>query len=83
MGDQEHGAVTGGVEDVLDECFRGDRVEVGRRFVQNEQLGSGEQRSRDADPLALAAGELSALLADERVPPVGQRVDPVPDPDEP
>ena len=43
--------------------------------VEDQDARVGEQRARDRDPLALAAGERQAALADERVVAVGQLVD--------
>ena len=56
--------------------LRGRRVEVRGRLVEHEHRRVGEQRAREHEPLALAAGELAALLADERVEAVGQRARP-------
>src|SRR5262249_22553114 len=40
-------------------------VEVAGGFVENEDLGSGQDRSRNGQSLLLAARELDAALADE------------------
>ena len=50
------------------------------RLVQEEHGRVGEQRAGEHQALALAAGELRPLLADERVEPVGERGDPVAEP---
>ena len=42
-------------------------VEIARRFVEDQDLRRGENRAGDREPLLLAAGELDAALADERV----------------
>ena len=80
MRDQEDGAVAGRVEDVGDERLGRVRVEVRRRLVEEEHRRVREQRPRDDEPLALAAGEPPSLLADERVQPVRERRDPVGEP---
>ncbi len=77
--DQEHRAVAGRREDVAHELGRGARVQMGGRLVEHEDRRAGEQRPRDDEALPLAAGELASLLADERVQPVGEALDPVPD----
>ncbi len=62
----------------LDRRFVG-RVERAGRFVEDEDARVLEQHARDREPLALAAGELVAALADDRVVAVGQRRDEVVD----
>ena len=78
VGDQQHRAIAGGGEDVVDERAGGGRIEVGGRLVEHQHGRVGQQRAGEHDPLALAARELAALLADERVQPVRQRRDPRP-----
>ena len=56
---------------------------MGGRLVEDEHRRIREQRAGDRQALALAAGELAALLADERLQPVGQRRDPVVEPGAP
>ena len=51
------------------------RIQVARRLVENEDLRRGENRSRDREPLLLAAGELHPALADERLVALGQSGD--------
>ena len=50
----------------------GHRVEGGRRLVEEEDGRVLEQRPRDADALALAAGERGAVLGDVRPVPARQ-----------
>ena len=54
-------------------------VEVRRRLVEHQHRRVGQKRPGEDDSLALAARELAALLADERVEPVRERPDPVSD----
>src|SRR3989475_427493 len=49
------------------------RVEVRGRLVEDQDRRILEERAGDRDPLALAAGEAHAPLADERVVTVGAR----------
>ena len=42
-------------------------VDRGGRVVEDQHARVGEQRARDRDPLALAAGQRQAALADARV----------------
>ena len=50
-------------------------VEVAGGFVEDQDLRVGEDGAGDGDALPLAAAELHAALADERVVAVGQCVD--------
>ena len=50
-------------------------VETRRRLVENENARIGEDRARDRDALALAAGELDAAFADDRVVALLEPVD--------
>ncbi len=50
---------------LLDKMF-GLTVEGGGRFVQDQDAGVLQDRPGDGDPLALTAGQLDALLADDR-----------------
>ncbi len=77
MRDQEDRATIGRFEHVADERLGGRFVEVRGRLVEEEHRSVREQRSCDDEALALTAGELRSLLADERVEPVRQRFDPV------
>ena len=47
-------------------------VEVARRLVEDQDLRRRQDRPRDRQPLLLAAGELHAALADERLVAVRQ-----------
>lgn len=40
---------------------------MGRRLVEDEVWGVAEQRAREREAAALTAGELLAVLADQRV----------------
>ena len=61
------------VADRLADLVLGDRVERRGRLVEDEQVGIPEQRPRDRQPLALAAGDLHAAFADHRVEPLCAR----------
>ena len=50
-------------------------VEVARGLVEDQDLRDGEDRARDGEPLLLAAGQLHAALADERLVLFGQLLD--------
>ena len=79
MRDQQDRAVTCRRQDVPHErlgCFR---VEMRSRLVEQEHRSVGQESPGDRQALALAAGELRALLADQRLEPVGERGDPVAD----
>jgi hypothetical protein len=58
-------------EGCLDEPLR-DGVEGRGRFIEDQDPRILEQYARDRDPLLLAARQLVAALADERVIPLGQ-----------
>ena len=79
MRDQQHGAVTCRGQDVPHEHLGGLRVEVRGRLVQHEHRSIGQESPCDRQALALAPGELRALLADQRLEPVRERGDPVAD----
>ena len=51
------------------------RVEGAGRLVEHDDRGLGEQGPGDADPLLLAAGQVGAVLGDDRVVAVRQLVD--------
>ena len=67
----------GRVEHVAHQPLGRLRVEVRGRLVEHQHGRAGEQRARQHEPLALAAGHARALLADERVEPGRERGDPV------
>ena len=48
----------------LEQALAGLGVEAGRGLVEDQHRRVGEQRAGDRDPLALAAGEVAAALAD-------------------
>ncbi len=48
-------------------CFSDSGVECGGGFVEQDDRRVLDQRAGDRDALALAAGELDAVLADRRV----------------
>ena len=52
-------------------------IEVGGRLVQDQDGRVANHRSRNGDPLTLAAGKTAALLADDRVISVRERRDEV------
>ena len=69
--DRDRGAARArGVDGLLDRLL-GLRVERARGLVEDEDRGVLEQRARDRDALALAAGQLDAALADQGVVAVG------------
>ena len=47
-------------------------IEVGGRLVEDDEVGVAEERARDRDPLALAAAQPDAVLADRRLVAVRQ-----------
>ena len=59
------------IDGFLDESFRLG-VERGRRFVENENRRIDEQRARDGESLALAAGQPRAAFAEDGVVAVRQ-----------
>ena len=73
MRDEEDGAVAGCVEHVVDEALRALRVEMRRRLVEHEHRSVGEERAREHQALALAAGEAASRLADDGVEPLRKR----------
>ena len=75
VGDHDRGAVAHHLgERVADLVLLGG---IDRRggVVEDEHAGVGEDRPGDRDALALPAGQRVAPLADERVVPLGQRID--------
>ena len=58
---------------LLDQLL-GVHVQRGERVVEDQDLGLGEDRAGQREPLPLAAGEGEALLADAGVEPPGQVV---------
>ena len=80
MGDEEHRPIVGRLERVLDDRGRGGRIEVRGRLVEHDDRRVREERSRERDPASLAAGDGGAVLPHERVPALGEALDPLPDP---
>ena len=74
-GSRQHGAAGDGGAEVLDQVPFGLRVDGGHRVVEHEHARAREQRPRERDALALAAGEVDAALADQRVVAVREIVD--------
>ena len=73
MGDHERRAADHQpVERVEDDRF-GLRVDRRGRLVEDQDRRVLEERARDRDPLPLAAGQLRAALAEQRVVPLRQR----------
>ena len=64
-------ALAGALRDQLHDLDRGFRIERGGRLVGEHQIGLLHQRARDADALALAAGELVGALGGEVAEPDG------------
>ncbi len=62
------------LERALDERL-GLGVERGRRLVEQQHPRVAHERARDREPLALAARQARAALADDGVPALGLRVD--------
>ena len=56
----------------LDEPPLRERVDRGERIVEHDDARAGDERARERDALALAAGEIDAALADQRVVAVRQ-----------
>ena len=71
----EDGAAGDRRAQVLDEQPLGLRVDGRHRVVEHEHARAGEQRPGERDALALAAGEVDAALADQRVVALRQVVD--------
>ena len=70
--DQQHAAVVGRRQDVAHEHLGRLGIEVRGRLVEHEHRCVGEERPGDRQALTLPSGELRAVLADERVEPVGE-----------
>ena len=77
MSDQQYGSPVGSLERVGHQALGRLPVEMSRRFVEHEHRRIGEQRPRDHETLALAAGELPSLLSDECVEALWKPFDPV------
>ena len=79
VGDQQDPA-RARLEQVGDDRVGGGDLEVLAGLVEDQQREVGEQRARDRQPLALAAGHRAAALADLGLQSPRQRVDPVEQP---
>ena len=77
--DEQHRAAARCVEDVVHQTLRRPGVEMCGRLVEHQNRCVREQRAGDDDALALPAGQLAALFADERVPPLRKATHPVQD----
>ncbi len=69
VGDEDGHGATGRrhVPDRFHDPFFGERIERRGRFVEDQQVRMPEQRTRDREPLLLAAGHLDAAFADDRI----------------
>ncbi len=77
VGDQQHRPAACRVQQVAGHRGRGGLVEVLGRLVEDEDREVGQQRPGQREPAALAAGQRPAVLADRRLQPGRQGVDPV------
>lgn len=59
----------------FDDTARGDRVQSGGRFVQDEDRRVTQHGPRDGEALQLAAGQPCGVGVDPGVVPLGQRGD--------
>jgi hypothetical protein len=71
VGDQQHGALARGGEDVVHELAGGRVVEVRGGLVEDQDGGAREQRARHGEALPLPARQLRAGLAGEGLEAVG------------
>ena len=62
------------LEDRVEDPGRRAVIQMGRRFVEHKKWRGGEERSRERDPLALAARDERALLSDVGVEAFGKSV---------
>ncbi len=75
VGDEDGGGAASGPGQGGVDLGLGPGVDRGGGVVEDQDLGVGEQGAGERDPLALAAGERQALLADDRVVALGEPVD--------
>ena len=75
MGDDEDRPAGADLREVLLDHVLGFVVEGARGFVEDQNAGIRHQRAGDGDPLPLPAGEVAAVLADQRVIAFRQRHD--------
>ena len=71
----EHGAAGDRGAQVLDEVALGLGVDGRHRVVEHEHARACDERAREGDALPLAAGEVDASLADQRVVAVWELLD--------
>ena len=67
MGDQDHRALLQDLLALLDKGQLAARIEHGRGLVEDQDRRVRQQRSGQREPLALAAGQPDALIADQGV----------------
>ena len=68
-GEQNGGAVVGQQPDEIPELPPCLGIETGGRFVQEQQLGLGDDAERDVEPAALSAGQRPDLRISTRCEP--------------
>jgi hypothetical protein len=73
VGDDEHATMIGLGKHAPHHAAGERCIEVGDRLVEDQEAGIGQERACEREPLALAAGEQLALLADAGVETVGER----------
>lgn len=81
MGYEEHRAPGRRGQHVAEQSAAGSGIEMGRGFIEYQQIRIGEQSPGYGQPLALAAGQRGPVGADRGVPAQRQRLDPVQQPD--
>jgi len=62
MRDREHSRTSELLIDQLLDGLLGDYIDVGRRFIEHDELAAAQDRPDDADQLALADRQVLALL---------------------
>ena len=77
VGDEQHGAPRGGVEELRRERASGGQVEVLAGLVEDQHRETRQQRPRERQAASLAARDAPAVLPDLRGGAVGERPDPV------
>ena len=77
MGDDDRRPAAGRLEELPHHRAGGLGVEVGGGLVEDQHREVGEESARQRDAAALTAGDEHPPLPDQRVPAVGQGVDPV------
>jgi hypothetical protein len=75
VGDHERGASFEEALDGLLDQYLALRIQGAGGFVENQNLRIPQDGPGNGDPLALAAGQLGAPLADDRIVAVGQLSD--------